>query len=277
MNSASKNKPFIEIDKVIQNKNPKLYKWLPSFVLSYIKRIAHEKDINQVMYNIGHLQGFDFVNALVGEFGVAVELTGAENIPLEEPVIFAANHPLGGMDGIAFMYALGKYRTDIRFLVNDILTNIKNFEPIFIPVNKHGSNSRDVSRLIEETYAGNHAVLVFPAGLVSRKQAHGIEDLDWHKSFVSKAKRYNKNIVPVYIEGKNSDFFYNLARFRKQVGVKANVEMFYLADEMFSQRGKKVTIHVGKPISYEYFDKSKTESSWAAEIKKVVYNLAPKV
>lgn len=276
MNSAPQ-KPFIEIDKVIQNKNPKLYKWLPGFVLSYIKRIAHEKDINQVMYNIGHLQGFDFVNALVGEFGVQVELTGAENIPLDEPVIFAANHPLGGMDGIAFMYALGKYRTDIRFLVNDILTNIKNFEPIFIPVNKHGSNSRDVSRLIEETYAGNHAVLVFPAGLVSRKQAHGIEDLDWHKSFVSKAKRYKKNIVPVYIQGKNSNFFYNLARFRKQIGIQANVEMFYLADEMFSQRGKKVTIHVGKPISYEYFDKSKTESAWAAEVKKVVYQLAPKV
>lgn len=276
MNSAAQ-KPFIEIDKVIQNKNPKLYKWLPSFVLSYIKRIAHEKDINQVMYNIGHLQGFDFVNALVGEFGVQVELTGAENIPLDEPVIFAANHPLGGMDGIAFMYALGKYRTDIRFLVNDILTNIKNFEPIFIPVNKHGSNSRDVSRLIEETYAGNHAVLVFPAGLVSRKQTHGIEDLDWHKSFVSKAKRYKKNIVPVYIEGKNSNFFYNLARFRKQIGIQANVEMFYLADEMFSQRGKKVTIHVGKPISYEYFDKSKTESAWAAEVKKAVYQLAPKV
>lgn len=276
MNSAPQ-KPFIEIDKVIQNKNPKLYKWLPGFVLSYIKRIAHEKDINQVMYNIGHLQGFDFVNALVGEFGVQVELTGAENIPLDEPVIFAANHPLGGMDGIAFMYALGKYRTDIRFLVNDILTNIKNFEPIFIPVNKHGSNSRDITRLIEETYAGNHAVLVFPAGLVSRKQAHGIEDLDWHKSFVSKAKRYKKNIVPVYIEGKNSNFFYNLARFRKQIGIQANVEMFYLADEMFSQRGKKVTIHVGKPISYEYFDKSKTESAWAAEVKKVVYQLAPKV
>lgn len=275
--SSSPKKPFIEIDEVIKNKNPKMYKWLPGFVLSYIKRIAHEKDINQVMAAIGHLQGMDFVNALVGEFGVEVELRGEENIPLDQPVIFAANHPLGGMDGIAFMYALGKHRTDIRFLVNDILTNIKNFEPIFIPVNKHGSNSRDVSRLIEETYAGDHAVLVFPAGLVSRKQAHGIEDLEWKKSFISKAKRYKKDIVPVFIQGKNSNFFYNLARLRKQLGIQANIEMFYLADEMFSQRGKKVTIHVGKPISYEYFDKSKTESEWAEEVKKVVYQLAPKV
>ncbi|EOZ93577.1 Hemolysin A [Indibacter alkaliphilus LW1] len=267
-------KPFIDIAEVLKDKNPGLHKWMPGFVLSYIKRIVHEKDINQVMANIGHLQGMDFVNALVDEFGVEVSLAGAENIPLDRPVIFASNHPLGGMDGIAFMYALGKYRTDIRFLVNDILTNIKNFEPMFVPVNKHGANSREVSKLIEETYAGEHAVLVFPAGLVSRKQAEGVKDLEWKKSFISKAKRYKKDVVPVYIEGKNSDFFYNLARFRKQLGIKANLEMFYLADEMFAQRGKKVVIHIGKPISYEYFDKLKTETEWAEEVKRIVYQMA---
>lgn len=267
-------KPFIDIENVLKDKNPGLHKWMPGFVLSYLKRIVHEKDINQVMANIGHLQGMDFVNALVDEFGVEVTLTGEENIPLDRPVIFASNHPLGGMDGIAFMYALGKYRQDIRFLVNDILTNIKNFEPMFVPVNKHGANSREVSKLIEETYAGEHAVLVFPAGLVSRKQTGGVKDLEWKKSFISKAKRYKKDIVPVYIEGKNSDFFYNLARFRKQLGIKANIEMLYLADEMFSQRGKKVVIHIGKPISYQYFDKSKTENEWAEEVKELVYQMA---
>lgn len=270
-------KPFIDIEQVLKNKNPKLHQWLPGFALRYIKRIVHEKDINQVMANIGHLQGMDFVNALISEFGVEVSLTGAENIPLDEPVIFASNHPLGGMDGVAFMYALGKYRTDIRFLVNDILTNIKNFEPMFIPVNKHGANSREVTKLIEETYAGDHAVLVFPAGLVSRKQPGGIKDLEWKKSFISKAKRYKKNVVPVYIEGRNSNFFYNMANLRKKLGIKANLEMFYLADEMFAQRGKKVVIHIGKPISYKYFDQSKTETEWAEEVKKVVYQMAEKL
>jgi len=178
---------------------------------------------------------------------------------------------------VAFMYALGKYRTDIRFLVNDILTNIKNFEPMFVPVNKHGANSREVSKLIEETYAGEHAVLVFPAGLVSRKQSGTIKDLEWKKSFISKSKRYKKNVVPVYIEGRNSDFFYNFATIRKGLGIKANIEMFYLADEMFSQRGKKVVIHIGKPISYQYFDQSKSESEWAAEVKEIVYQMAEKL
>lgn len=268
------NKPFINIENVLKDKSPGMFKWMPGFVVNYIKRIVHEGDINQVMANIGHLQGMDFVNALIDEFGVEVTLTGAENIPLDRPVIFASNHPLGGMDGIAFMYALGKYRQDIRFLVNDILTNIKNFEPMFVPVNKLGTNSREVSKLIENTYAGDHAVLVYPAGLVSRKQPEGIKDLEWKKSFISKAKRYKKDIVPVYTEGKNSNFFYNLARLRKQLGIKANIEMLYLADEMFSQRGKKVVIHIGKPISYQYFDKSKTETEWAEEVKEIVYQMA---
>ncbi|WP_236252905.1 1-acyl-sn-glycerol-3-phosphate acyltransferase [Echinicola sp. 20G] len=267
-------KKFIEIKKVIKDKNPSLLKWIPGFVLNYIRRIAHEDDVNRMMGDYGHLYGLEFVNALIHDFGVKIELLGAENIPMEEPVIFASNHPLGGLDGIAFMYALGKYRQDLRFLVNDILTNIKNFEPLFIPVNKHGSHGRSAAKLIEETYAGDHAVLVFPAGLVSRKQKEGIKDLEWKKSFISKAKKYHKNVVPVYIDGKNSSFFYNLANIRKKIGIKANIEMMYLADEMFGQKNKKVTIHVGKPISYQYFDESKSEKDWAEEVKEVVYSLA---
>lgn len=267
---------FIDIRKVIGDKNPALLKWMPGFLLRYITRITHEDDINDIMGRIGHLQGLEFVEALIGEFGVQVVLTGEENIPLEAQVIFAANHPLGGLDGIAFMYALGKYRKDIKFLVNDLLSNIKNFDDLFVPVNKHGSHGRQATAVIEETYASAGAVLVFPAGLVSRKQEEGIKDLEWKKSFISKAKRYKKDIVPVYIEGRNSSFFYNLAKLRKKVGINANIEMFYLADEMFAQKGKKVTIHVGKPISYHYFDASKSDKDWAEEVKEQVYAMASK-
>lgn len=267
---------FIDIRKVIGDKNPALLKWMPSPLLKYITRIAHEDDINAIMAKHGHLQELDFVNALISEFGVEVVLTGEENIPLDEPVIFAANHPLGGLDGIAFMHALGKYRKDIKFLVNDLLSNIKNFGSLFVPVNKHGSHGRRATAVIEDTYANAGAVLVFPAGLVSRKQKEGIKDLQWQKSFVSKARKYKKDIIPVYIEGKNSNFFYNLAKLRKKIGIKANVEMFYLADEMFAQKGKKVTIHVGKPISYDYFDPKKNDKHWAEEIKERVYAMASK-
>jgi len=272
----SDSKKFIVIREVIGKKNPGLLKWLPGFVLRYIERIVHEDDINAVMEHIGHLEGLDFVDALITqELNVQVELTGEENIPLTGGVVFASNHPLGGLDGIAFMHALGKYRKDIKFLVNDILMNIKNLGPLFIPINKHGKQARQVSRLIDETYASDQAMLVFPAGLVSRKRKSGvIRDLEWKKSFIAKAKKYKKDIIPVFIEGRNSDFFYNLARFRRNIGIGANIEMFYLADEMFAQRNKKVTIRIGKAIPYQELNNGKTEQEWAETVKETVYAMA---
>ena len=269
------NKKYIDIREVIRKKNPRLLRWVPRFLLRYIERVVHEDDINRIMAKNGHLHGLAFVDALIADLGVIVELRGEENIPKTGGVIFASNHPLGGLDGIAFMHALGKYREDIKFLVNDILLNIKNLEPLFVGVNKHGTQGRKGMEQIEEAYAQDHALLVFPAGLVSRKRKGKIADLEWKKSFINKAKKYRKDVVPVYIDGKNSSFFYNFARFRESIGIKANIEMFFLADEMFAQKNKKVTICVGKPISYTYFDGSKSEKEWAEDMKHIVYNLAP--
>lgn len=265
---------YIVIRDVIRKKNPKLLRWMPRFVLRYLERIVHEDDINEVMDHIGYLQGLEFVDALLTqELGVDVQLEGAEHIPLDGGVIFASNHPLGGLDGIAFMHAVGKYRQDIKFLVNDILLNIKNLQPLFVPVNTLGAQGRRNSKLIEEAYADEHALLVFPAGLVSRKRNGKIRDLEWKKSFISKAKKYKKNIIPVYIDGRNSDFFYNLANAREKIGLKVNLEMLYLADEFFAQRGQTVTIRIGTPISYTEFDSGKSERAWAADIKELVYGM----
>lgn len=265
---------FIDIRDVIKAKNPTLLRWMPRFVLRYIEKIVHEDDVNQIMTNIGHLDGMDFVDGLITqELNINVVLHGTENIPLDGGVIFASNHPLGGLDGIAFMYAVGKYRKDVKFLVNDILLNIKNLQPLFVPVNTLGPQGRRNLKLIEEAYKDEHALLVFPAGLVSRKKQGKIQDLPWKKSFISKAKKYQKNIIPVHIKGENSNFFYNLARLRESIGIKANLEMFYLADELFAQENKTVTITVGQPIPPTYFDDSKTEQAWAADIREQVYRL----
>lgn len=273
-NAAHADK-YIVIREVIRKKNPGLLKWMPEFLLRYIERIVHEDDINDIMAKIGHLHGLEFVDALIEYLGVIVTVEGEAHIPLEGGVIFASNHPLGGLDGIAFMHALGRYRKDIKFIVNDILLNIKNLEPLFIGVNKHGEQGKRGIMQIEQAYAADHALLVFPAGLVSRKRNGKITDLEWKKSFINKAKKYKKDIVPVFIDGRNSSFFYNFARFREFVGIKSNVEMFYLPDELFAQRNKKVRICIGKPISYTYFDSTKSENDWAEEIKKTVYSLSP--
>ncbi len=265
---------FIKIREVIHKKSPKLAKWIPKPLISYLERVIHEDEINYIMTRYYDDLGLDFVDSLLKELDVEVHLEGVENIPLEDSVIFASNHPLGGLDGVAFMQAIGKYRKDVKFLVNDILLNIRNLEPLFVPVNKVGNQSKAGIAAIETAYASDHALLVFPAGLVSRKINGKIVDLEWKKSFINKAKKYKKDIVPVYIEGRNSNFFYNLARIRAKLGLKANIEMLYLPDELFSQRGKNIKIRIGKRITYTHFDQSKNERAWAEDVKQQVYAMA---
>jgi putative hemolysin len=122
-------------------------------------------------------------------------------------------------------------------------------------------------------YSRGYVVLIFPAGLVSRKQEEGIKDLLWKKSFVAKAKQYQLPVIPTHISGRNSSFFYNLANLRKKIGVKVNLEMFWLVDEMYKQRRGKIHISLGKPVHYTYFDNSKTDAAWADHMKSKVYEL----
>lgn len=267
---------FIQVREVIRKKSPKLAKWIPSPLISYLERLIHEDDINYIMTKFRDLYGLDFVDALIDELGVKVALEGAENIPIEDSVVFASNHPLGGLDGIAIMHAIGRHRRDVKFLVNDILMNIRNLEPLFVPVNKIGGQAKSGIVAIDQAYASDSALLVFPAGLVSRKINGKITDLEWKKSFIAKAKKYERDIVPVYIDGENSNFFYNLARLRRKLGLKVNIEMLYLPDEMFSQRNHTVTIRVGERIPYRAFDRSKSEREWAHHVREVVYRMGDK-
>ena len=244
-------KKFIDIEEIIKSKNPKLLKVLPQFIISYIKRIAHEDHINEFIRLNGHKTSFDFVDAIINEFKPIVSISGLENIPAHGGCTIASNHPLGGLDAMALLQSIGKRRRDIKFIVNDVLLNIKNFENEFIGVNKHGKNSIKTLDLIDSYYNSEQLVLIFPAGLVSRKQGKGIiKDLEWKKSFIVKAKKFKRDIIPVHISGYNSNFFYNLAKLRQKAGIKANIEMFYLIDEMYHQKDKKIHLTFGKPINY---------------------------
>lgn len=268
-----KKEKYIDIKEAIRKKNPRILKWMPRFLLRWIKRKVHEDEINAIMDKIGHLEGLEFLNAGLKEFNISVEHEGLENIPQTGGVIIACNHPLGGLDGMTLMAAVAERRTDIQFLVNDILLNIENFSSLFVPVNKVGANSKEALKKIESTYASEQAILVFPAGLVSRKQKEGIRDLDWKKSFVKKAKNFQKPIVPVYIDGKNSKFFYNFARWRKRLGIKVNIEMFFLSDEMFKQKDQTIKCTFGPPIPPETWENVKNFHEAAQDIKEKVYKL----
>lgn len=265
---------LIDLERVIGRKNPRLLKVLPGFILRYIKRTVHQEEMNEFLRENGNKQDFEFARAILDYLGITVNVMGLENVPSEEGCILASNHPLGGIDGIALIDTVGRKRKDIKFLVNDILMVLEQLKGIFVPVNKHGRNSADMVARMDEVYSSGQAVMIFPAGLVSRKQASGvIKDLEWKKSFISRARKYRKNVIPVYVDGRNSDFFYNLARWRKRFGIKANIEMFYLPDEMYKKRNTTITIIFGKPVPHETFDRSRTDSEWAEMMKEQVYAL----
>jgi len=270
--SSQKKESFLDLDSVIGNKNPALLKILPRFVINYLKKIIHQEDLNEIVRKYGHLYGIDFLDACLKGFGVNIIYKGIENVSADGRWIVASNHPLGGLDGMALMWVIGKVRKDIVFPVNDILMNISNLKELFIPINKHGSNAGNI-RIIDDTFASDKAMLFFPAGLCSRKQKKGICDLEWKKSFIAKAKAYKRDIIPCFVNGRKSDWFYNLARLRAFMGIKSNIEMLYLVDEMFKQRDKEIVITFGKPISYTIFDKTKTDLTWAQLLKNHVYNL----
>ncbi len=272
------NEKLIDIRKVIGDKNPNLLKILPKFVINYIKNIVHEDEINAHIANNNDIYGVQFVeNTLFDLFGVKIQYQGLENLKKSERYIVTSNHPMGGLDGLAIMYVVSKINPNIKVPVNDLLLYIPNLKPIFLPINKHGKQSSDAAVEIEEAYNSDVAIIYFPAGLASRKINGKIMDLEWKKSFIQKARQYHRDIIPVYISGKNSNFFYNLANLRKKLGIKSNIEMFFLSNEMFKQKDKNIKIIFGEPISYNFFDKSKTDNEWAQYVKDIVYKLGENI
>jgi putative hemolysin len=263
----------IDVEKVLRSKKPTLAKVIPPFIVNYLKKIVHQDDLNRFLAESGHHRDAQLIDAGLRFFDITYKVSGVENIPSAGRHIFVSNHPLGGLDGLVFISELSKRFPVIKFPVNDILTNIENLSGIFLPINKHGLQDRAAAKSIEESYASNDAILYFPAGLCSRKRGGVIKDLQWHKSFISKAIQHKRDVIPAFFSGRNSNFFYNLARFRKFIGIKANIEMLYLADEMFKQKGKEIMLVFGQPIPWQTFDRSKTAPEWAEWVKSKSYEL----
>lgn len=268
-------KDILRIDAaaVLKDKNPALARLIPGFIISYLKKVIHQDEINLFLRTYGHLENTELVAAGLKFLNTSYKVYGAENIPGPGRYIFVSNHPLGGLDGLVFINELSKYYSSVKFPVNDILTNLKGLSGIFIPVNKHGSQDRDAVRLLEETYASGSQILYFPAGLCSRKRGGKVCDLEWHKSFIAKAVQHHRDIVPAYFSGENSDFFYRLARLREILGIKANIEMLWLPDEMFRQKGQELSLVFGEVIPWQTFDRSRTYPEWAAWVKSKTYEL----
>ena len=266
----------IDIREVFKEKAPKTAKLIPWFIYNYITRIMHIRDINEILANYGDQKGIDFVHQVVKHFNVKEKVNGLEYIPKEGRFIFAANHPLGGFDGLLLMSNVNKILGEVRFLVNDVLMNIPQLENVFVPINKHGSHGRNFAKIIHDFYQSDVQILIFPSGYASRKINGKITDMEWKKHFIQKAVQYERDVIPVHVSGRNSIFFYNLANIRKFFRIKWNLEQFFLPSETFKHRGQEFTITFGKPISYKTFDKSKKPDEWANYVRDILYSLQEK-
>lgn len=263
----------IDVRAAIKEKSPKLYRRLPGFVIRYIERIVHEKEINAFLEKNGDLKNFDFSDAVVKELDLKYAFQGIERIPKTGPVILVMNHPLGGIDGLAFIAAMRSHRQDIVFLVNDILLQMAPLKDMFVGVNKHAKNTADTWAQIDKMFASDQAVCIFPAGLVSRIEKGQVKDLPWKKTFVTYARKLGHPMIPIHISGKLSNWFYGLFKFRKFFRIKSTFEMLYLVDEMYKQRGKQVTFSVGNPIYVKDYNTSFTDHEIALEIKEQLYKI----
>ena len=262
----------VDIRKIIGSKNPSLLKKIPDFLLKWVEKFIHQDEINYILSEGKGQVGSEFINTVFRINQVTLNSNHIDRIPLTGGCIIAANHPLGGVDGMALMAEVAKRRSDYLFLANDILLNITPLKDSFLPVNRVGSTDRKSLALISEAYASGKAIIIFPSGFVSRKIDGWVQDLPWQKSVIQKAKEHKLPIIPTYIDGQNSKRFYRISKFRKIFGIKVNFEMFTLPDEMFKQKGKTITMTFGHPIEPEELNRKKP-IEMAADLRDLVYQL----
>ena len=273
-----------DIRAILKSKAPKAH--VPEFVIRYLERIVHVKQMNTFLRKYPDLKGYEFMDRVIHEeLGCSASIEGTENIPAEgKPVIFVSNHPLGGLDGMIIAQMIHETRQSsnrqssnrqLKVIVNELLMYMEPINELWAPVSKTSMISKEQAAEQQRMWESETDVLTFPAGACSRLQhidGHWqIRDLEWQKNFIQRAKEYKRDIVPIYFEGKNSKFFYALAYLRKLLHIKLNIEMLYLADEMYGAHGKHFKVHVLPPIPYTTFDNTKTPKQWAQYVKSIVY------
>lgn len=267
----------IDIDEVLRSKAGAKAKYVPGFVRSWLKRIARQDEINGFLEDVGDMQGVPWLDAVMEFLDVKLEVQGLENLPDDADgrrFTFVSNHPLGGPDGIALGQILGhRYNGRIRYLVNDLLMNLHGLAPLCVPINKTGKQSRDFPRMVEAVFKSDNHVIMFPAGLCSRREKGIVHDLPWNKTFITKSVETQRDVVPIYFDGCNSDRFYRWASLGKKLGLKFNIAMLFLADETFLHRHKTFKVCIGKAMPWQTFDTSRRPAEWAHIVEEEVYRL----
>jgi 1-acyl-sn-glycerol-3-phosphate acyltransferase len=263
----------VDVAKAFADKNPRLYRWMPGWILRAIENLVHQNEINEFLAANGHLKNADFARAVLRHLNIHTNTIGKDRVPKENALVLVGNHPLGGPDGLALFDVLGNYRERIASVSNDIILQIQPLQDLFVPVNKHGAQSRENLLTLKSRFKDGYGVMIFPAGLVSRRTAGTIRDLPWKKTAVSLARRERVPVVPVHISGRLSNRFYRVAAWRKRLGIPWNLEMLLLVDELFRLRNTSITLTFGHPLNPDHFDSSRTDQEWIEWLYRHVYEL----
>ncbi len=263
----------VDVEKVIRGKSPKLADRMPRFLIEYVKRIIHQDEINRLLSDNRDYTGVEFASRILKDLDVTyrVHYTGDRRPEPSGRYIFVSNHPLGGLDGMILISYIGSCFGDVKFVVNDLLMYIKPLAPVFVPVNKYGKMRHDNTMLFQQTFGSDAQVLYFPAGLCSRLIKGRITDLEWKKTFVTKAIESHRDIVPMFFSGANSKRFYRLANLRKRLGIKFNIETFLLPDEMFRKQGSSFDLYIGEPVPYTSLTGEHSHREWCEIIRDRSY------
>ena len=273
---ATVSEKTIDIEKVLKDKMGAKAKFVPGFLVRWLKRIVHQDEINAFLWENRDKTGVEWLEACVSYLDIKLEIEGKENLPAANDkrlYTIVSNHPLGGQDGVALGAVIGRhFEGRFRYLVNDLLMNLPGLAPLCIPINKTGSQSRNFPAMVKAGFESNNHMLMFPAGLCSRRHNGLIRDIPWSKTFISKSVEYQRDIIPIHFSGQNSNFFYRLANFSDRF-LPFNLAMIFLADEMYKNVHKSFQVKIGKPIPWQTFDKSKSPQEWAQFVREQVYSL----
>ena len=266
----------IDIENILKNKMGAKAKLVPGFLVSWLKRIVHQDQVNGFLWDNRDKVGTEWLEACVTYLDTTLDIVGLENLPDKNDgqlYTFVSNHPLGGEDGVALGAIIGRhYDGRFRYLVNDLLMNLPGLAPLCIPINKTGKQGRDFPRMVEAGFQSNNHMLRFPAGLCARRKNGIIRDIPWKKTFISKSVEYQRDVVPIHFGGQNSDFFYRLANFSDKC-LPFNLAMIFLVDEMYKNVHKTFRVAIGKPIPWQTFDQSRKPQEWAQWVQEKVYEL----
>jgi len=263
----------VNVKKILSSKSPKLARWIPPFIVGYLRRIVHEEELNSFLRDFADLSPIDFARATLGRIGIAYHAEGMEKLDPKGRYLLASNHPFGSLDGLILADEVNQYFGDVRLIVNDLLMYLDPLKALFIPVNKHGPQNSSYARQHSDAFDSAIPIITFPAGLCSRRIRGEVRDLPWKPGFVRRAIASQRDIVPVYFDGRLSRFFYNLANVRKKSGVKSNFEMLYLADEMFKLKGNHCTIRIGEPVPWQEVADGRPAAEWAKILYDRVYDM----